>query len=78
MVKSIVIQKIVCKRCSHSWVPRQQEIYVCPKCKSPRWNAEEGIIRIDKDIDFDSILDIIANNEIFKEDLKTIGDVVRR
>jgi len=27
-----------CKRCRHSWTPRQQEITICPKCKSPYWN----------------------------------------
>ena len=27
-----------CKRCGHTWTPRQQEITICPKCKSPYWN----------------------------------------
>ena len=29
-----------CKRCEHTWLPREalQEPRVCPKCKSPYWN----------------------------------------
>lgn len=29
---------LTCKRCGHTWTPRQQEITICPKCKSPYWN----------------------------------------
>lgn len=30
-----------CERCHHVWVPRsaEDEPRVCPKCKSPYWNA---------------------------------------
>jgi len=30
-----------CERCGHEWLPREkdQEPQVCPKCKSPYWNA---------------------------------------
>jgi len=29
-----------CKRCGHSWYPKQSEIRICPKCKSPYWDKE--------------------------------------
>jgi len=77
MVISINIKRINCKRCSHSWIPRNNKIFVCPKCKSPRWDEEEGIIRVKKDVSTDYLLNIISNNEIFKEDLMAIGGVVR-
>ena len=34
----IKIQKMNCKRCNHKWTPRQEEIRICPKCKSPYWD----------------------------------------
>jgi len=33
------IPKFECKRCSHKWSPRQSEIRMCPKCKSPYWDT---------------------------------------
>jgi len=36
----IKIQKIGCKRCGHNWIPRTEEIRVCPKCHSAYWNVE--------------------------------------
>jgi len=33
-----IIKKLNCKRCGHSWYPKQQEIRICPKCKSPYWD----------------------------------------
>lgn len=30
----------ICKRCGHSWYPRQPEVRICPKCKSPYWDKE--------------------------------------
>lgn len=39
----IKLPKLECKRCGHTWVPRTGEPpAVCPKCKSPRWNIEQG------------------------------------
>lgn len=35
----INIRAYQCERCSHRWVPRQQEKpRVCPRCKSPYWD----------------------------------------
>jgi len=36
----INIIKLKCKRCEHVWVPTQEEIRICPKCKSPYWDRE--------------------------------------
>ena len=77
MVNTVMIQKISCKRCLHDWVPRNEKIFVCPSCKSPRWNEDEGIIRGNKDLSSDSVLNIIINNPIFQEDLRIIGGIVR-
>lgn len=30
-----------CVKCGHTWVPRKPKVYVCPKCKNPRWNEEK-------------------------------------
>lgn len=67
---------MICKRCSHEWKPRG-EIFMCPSCKSMRWDKDEGIIRGNPDLDIDIVLDKIINNPIFKEDLMIIGGVVR-
>ena len=30
-----------CKRCGHIWLPREKTktVYICPKCKSARWDV---------------------------------------
>lgn len=43
--------KILCKRCGHTWIPRKEEIKVCPKCKSPYWDKEKrNVKKHNKDI----------------------------
>jgi len=37
---NIEIQELICKRCGHNWIPRQRDVSICPKCKSPYWNKE--------------------------------------
>jgi Zn finger protein HypA/HybF involved in hydrogenase expression len=37
------IIKITCKRCSHTWIPRKENIKQCPKCHSPYWNKERWL-----------------------------------
>lgn len=34
------MKKLKCKRCGHSWIPRQDSVRMCPKCKSYFWNEE--------------------------------------
>lgn len=31
----IKLPKIICKRCGYEWKPRQTDVRMCPKCKSP-------------------------------------------
>ena len=76
-MENISIQELECKRCLHKWHPRKEKVYVCPNCKSPRWSNPEGIIRGDKNISPDDVLNIIVNNPIFQEDLMIIGNIVR-
>jgi len=35
----IILTKLKCLRCNHSWYPREEEYpKVCPKCKSAWWS----------------------------------------
>jgi len=36
----IQITKLTCKRCEHSWIPKQEEVRQCPKCKSAWWDED--------------------------------------
>lgn len=31
--------QLECKRCGHKWTPRQNNVKICPKCKSPYWDT---------------------------------------
>lgn len=35
------VQTLNCNRCGYKWVPRKAVVYLCPKCKSPKWNEAE-------------------------------------
>ncbi|HQG81542.1 MAG TPA: hypothetical protein PLC37_11015 [Smithellaceae bacterium] len=37
-MKNVNIQQMNCLRCGHTWTPRQEEVRICPKCKSPYWD----------------------------------------
>jgi len=39
-INNIKIPKLKCKRCGYKWIPRKEEVIVCPRCKSPYWNVE--------------------------------------
>jgi len=34
----IKINNLNCQRCGHTWVPKIENVKVCPKCKSPYWD----------------------------------------
>ena len=35
------MKKLICKRCGHEWVRRQDKLpSKCPKCTSPYWDKE--------------------------------------
>ena len=35
---TIKVANLTCKRCGHTWVPRHEDVRVCPKCKSYYWD----------------------------------------
>ncbi|MDD4875865.1 MAG: hypothetical protein PHQ86_01855 [Dehalococcoidales bacterium] len=38
------VKELNCKRCGHKWIPRQVEIRICPKCKSPYWDRVKSTV----------------------------------
>jgi Zn finger protein HypA/HybF involved in hydrogenase expression len=38
MVK-VRIPRLACLRCGHHWVPQQEHITMCPRCKSKLWET---------------------------------------
>ena len=36
----VKLPKLHCLRCKHDWIPKQETVIICPKCKSPYWNIE--------------------------------------
>jgi len=39
-MKVKISEKLKCKRCNHQWIPRKEEVIVCPRCKSLSWYRE--------------------------------------
>jgi predicted Zn-ribbon and HTH transcriptional regulator len=39
----IEVKGYLCNSCGHKWIPRvkKQKPFVCPKCKSARWDVEK-------------------------------------
>ena len=37
--RRIRIRKLTCRRCGHSWAPRQNNPRQCPRCKSAYWDV---------------------------------------
>lgn len=47
MATQIIINRLRCQKCDHTWIPRQSEVHICPKCKTHYWNGRnktEGVI----------------------------------
>jgi len=38
MSKKLVILRLECLRCGHTWAPRQADVARCPRCQSARWD----------------------------------------
>ena len=36
-------KRLKCLRCNHNWIPRQEEIVQCPKCKIAYWNIKKKV-----------------------------------
>jgi uncharacterized OB-fold protein len=39
MAAKVRISTLTCKRCGHTWVPRQAVVTLCARCKSTLWNV---------------------------------------
>ena len=37
----VKVTKLECKRCGHSWIPKKEEVRMCPKCDSVWWDVEK-------------------------------------
>lgn len=37
----IKLNYLKCLKCGHEWLPRGDKVYVCPKCKSYKWNIKK-------------------------------------
>jgi len=48
MVNELKIQKLLCNRCKHSWIPRTDPLQ-CPRCHSYFWNEDEHFDRRKKE-----------------------------
>lgn len=40
MTKIQLPQQLECKRCHHKWIPRTEDVKICPNCKSAYWDTE--------------------------------------
>lgn len=40
---SPLMQRLHCKRCGHSWYPKQPDVRICPKCKSVYFDRERQL-----------------------------------
>ena len=72
----VKIFKVVCKKCSHSWVPRQEEIHVCPKCKNPGWDKEPKkyeVIKVKEGDSFEEIFNKMGKSKIFNDEMMLVG-----
>lgn len=36
-------ERLTCLRCGKEWYPRSAEVYICPKCKSAKWNVKKPV-----------------------------------
>jgi len=34
MIIEVHVHKLNCFRCGHKWIPRKEDVRLCPKCKS--------------------------------------------
>jgi len=37
------LEKLRCKKCGHTWIPRKEDVRYCPKCKTAYWDVEKGV-----------------------------------
>jgi len=34
----VKVTKLKCLRCGYGWIPKQEDVRQCPKCKSASWD----------------------------------------
>lgn len=39
--KPITLPVLTCRKCGYEWIPRQNDIRMCPNCKTTYWNEEK-------------------------------------
>lgn len=51
--QDVVITRLTCLRCGHSWLPRVESMpLLCPKCKNPYWNKPRKLPKRDDHQEF--------------------------
>jgi len=46
----MALKIMTCLRCKHEWASKNADaVRVCPRCKSPYWDRERKIKKIDKE-----------------------------
>lgn len=35
------LKKLKCMRCTYIWIPRKEEVRLCPRCKSAYWDKSK-------------------------------------
>lgn len=41
MAKIVVEKQLKCGQCGHRWNPRQEEVRICPHCKTAYWDVKK-------------------------------------
>ncbi len=41
MIISNKMERLKCQQCGHKWLPRVEEVVMCPKCKSHKWKEKK-------------------------------------
>lgn len=77
----VPIIRLSCRRCSHTWVPRQADVRLCPACKSARYDTPKASDKKAKSLD--QIRSALARvkdrlkNEFSVNDIYIFGSYVR-
>jgi len=35
----VKLPRLKCLRCGHEWIPQQEEVKICPRCKTKHWDT---------------------------------------
>ena len=78
MIK-VKLPVVICDKCSATWTPRQEEVNLCPNCRSPKWirllkgkeiKEVKEVVKEDKHIEkFTNNLNIDFSKILDSEDL---------